>query len=221
VSAEAEVRAAAPERHVRVRAAVEAHLERLVEHRRVAVCRRERQHHLVARAQPLPALRKLAEQGKVRNVGVTGRTLNLLMQYMNTGEFDTVQMYARFSLVDYTAKDALIPLAKERNIGIINSSVLYSGTLADAPLTTANSDIVAMIRERMQQLAFLRQTNEPGGLIEPAMRFSLGNPDIQVTLSGATSPSMIQETMAFCDGNGLGTSTLNKLYALFDGELFS
>jgi L-galactose dehydrogenase len=169
----------------------------------------------------VPALLRLKEEGKIRYLGITARDLPLLIRYMQTGVFDTIQFYTRYMLIDHTAKDEVIPLAKELNIGVINGSVLGMGILADTPAPFLREEVKSDALERMEQLSFLRKT-EPKGLIEPGMRFSLGNPDIQVTLTGAESRDVLRMNVAFCDGEGLSQEEVNKLYELFDGRpLFS
>jgi L-galactose dehydrogenase len=122
----------------------------------------------------LPAFQKLKEQGKVRAFGVNAGNLELLMPFLREDLVDTIQTYAKYTLVDFTAKDELLPLAKEKNIGVIHGSPLAMGILADqpAPFLQKSPDVLEESNRRMEQLRFLRKT-EPKGLVEPAMRFSL------------------------------------------------
>jgi len=165
----------------------------------------------------LPALEKLRQDGKVRFLGVTTRDLPLLMKYMATGKFDSIQFYARYMLIDHTAKDETIPLAKEMNLGVINGSVLGMGILADAPAPFLREDIQLNGLARMEQLAFLRKPG-PKGFIEPAMRFSLSNPDVHVTLTGVSTIAALQANMSYCDGSGLTVAEMQKVFALFQGQ---
>ncbi|RKP54400.1 aldo/keto reductase [Cohnella endophytica] len=165
----------------------------------------------------LPALEKLRQDGKVRFLGVTTRNLPLLLKYMATDKFDSIQFYARYMLLDNTAKDEVIPLAKEMNLGVVNGSVLGMGILADAPASFLKEEIRLNGLARMEKLAFLRRT-EPKGLIEPAMRFSLSNPDIQVTLTGTASLAALRTNLSYCDGKGLEPEEMKEVYALFQGQ---
>ncbi|WP_308637457.1 aldo/keto reductase [Paenibacillus silvisoli] len=162
----------------------------------------------------VPALQKLREDGKIRFLGVTGRDLDLLKRYMETDVFDSVQFYARYMLLDYSAAKEIIPLAKEKNIAVINGSVLGMGLLADAPAQFLDEEIRAEAAKRMEKLAFLRRT-EPKGLIEPGMRFSLQNPDIHVTLTGTASSRSLRANISYCDGQGLSPEDHSKVLSLF------
>lgn len=170
----------------------------------------------------LSAFLKLAEQGKVRAFGVNARETELLLPYVEAGRVDTVQTFMRYQLIDHTAKDTLLPLARARNVGVINGSVLAMGILADspAPFLGKYPDILAEAEKRMRQIEFLRKPG-PKGLIEPAMRFSLAHPDIAVTLTGTTSVRSLTLNASYCDGVGLTEEETARVYALFQGqELF-
>jgi L-galactose dehydrogenase len=168
----------------------------------------------------VPALVQLKEQGHVRALGVSSRDLPLLMKYMRTGAFDTIQFYNRHVLIDYTARDEVIPFANEQGIAVINGSSMAMGILADNPVSWLNKDVVELARKRMDQIEFLRG-KDPGGLIEPAMRFSLSNPNIHVTLTGASTVEQLQQNAGFCDGRGLSEEDERRLLSLFPGQKLS
>lgn len=149
---------------------------------------------------------------------MTTRNLPLLLRYMRTGKFDTIQFYARYMLIDHTAKDEVLPLAAELELGVINGSVLGLGMLADAPASfLIGTGVAERAAERMSQLDFLREAYG-GSLIEPGMRFSLSNPGIDVTLTGAASREVIRQNASFCDGKGLSPDEQSRVLALFDRQ---
>jgi len=162
----------------------------------------------------IPALQKLKKDGKIRFLGVTTRKLPLLLRYMKTDIFDSIQFYARYMLLDVSAALEVIPYAKERNIAVINGSVLGMGLLADAPAAFLGTEIREEATKRMEKLGFLRRS-EPKGLIEPAMRLSLGHPDIHVTLTGTASLNSLRVNATYCDGKGLAAEDESKILTLF------
>ncbi|MBD2847415.1 aldo/keto reductase [Paenibacillus sp. IB182496] len=167
----------------------------------------------------LEAFARLKEQGKVRAIGVNARRLSILKPYIETGLLDTVQIYCKYTLIDYEAVDELFPLAREHNVQVINGSPLCMGILADHPASFMNKDpqLLAEAEGRVRQLDFLRHS-EPYGLVEPAMRFSLSCDDIAVSLSGSTSPEMIRGNAAYCDGRGLQEEDQRRVLSLFAGQ---
>ncbi|TLS51139.1 aldo/keto reductase [Paenibacillus antri] len=165
----------------------------------------------------LPALEKLREDGKIRWIGVSTRDLPLLMGYIRLGRFDCVQFYARYTLIDHTAKDDLLPLASDANVGVMQGSPLGMGLLADVPAPFLKADVKEEAERRMAFLRFLRKT-EPHGLVEPAMRFSLSRPDIHVTLTGAATREVLRANLAYCDGRGLEPAEEGRVFDLFQGK---
>jgi L-galactose dehydrogenase len=166
----------------------------------------------------IPAIQKLREDGKVRYLGVSTKDLDLLMRYMRTGAFDAVQFYGRYMLLDFSARDALLPLAREMNLGVINGSVLGMGIVADTPAPFIARETLEKANEGLEKLKFLRTKEGPGGLIEPGMRFSFTNPDIHVTLSGVATLEALRMNAAFCDGRGLEPEQQAKLFEALDGN---
>ncbi|MNH90078.1 General stress protein 69 [compost metagenome] len=165
------------------------------------------------------AFLKLKEEGKVRAIGVNAGIVELLFPYIRTGKIDTIQNFARYTLIDVTAKDELFPLAREYGVGVINGSVLGMGVLADAPapFMHKNTELLEEAERRKQQISFLRRT-EPKGLIEPGMRFSLTCPDIAVSLTGTTSIESLRKNVSYCDGVGLTDEEQEKIFTLFAGK---
>lgn len=166
----------------------------------------------------VPAFLKLREQGKVRWLGINERNLDQLVRFMKTDVFDVLQFYTRYMLIDCTAKDEVLPLARRMNIGVINGSVLGMGVLAG--VTHMLEGYPALLEEanrRMAELAFLRRPGS-SGLIEPAMRFSLTCPDIAVTLTGVASAGLLRRNAGYCDGEGLAEHELNRIFSLFQGR---
>ncbi|NGP44899.1 aldo/keto reductase [Bacillaceae bacterium SIJ1] len=165
----------------------------------------------------MAAFLKLKEQGKVRAIGVNAGQTELLIPYIKSGKIDTIQTFSKYMLIDHTAKDELIPLAKKMNVGVINGSPLGMGVLADAPapFLLKNTALLAEAEKRKEQISFLRKT-EPKGLIEPAMRFSLSHPNIAVTLTGTTSLNSLKKNARYCDGRGLTEDEQRRVYELFD-----
>lgn len=169
----------------------------------------------------LPAFLKLKEQGKVRAIGVNAGRTEMLQPFIESGLIDTVQTYAKYTLIDYAAKDVLFPLTRKHGVSVIHGSPLWMGILADRPaqFLLKNPAMLAEAERRKELLGFLRQgSGEPGGFIEPAMRFCLGCPDIAVTLTGASSPEEVAQNVKYCDGVGLGADVEERVLSLFPGR---
>ncbi len=78
----------------------------------------------------LEALKQARSDGKIRFIGVSGHRPALLAKALRTGEFDTVQVPINAGHCE--AREELLPLAREMDIGIIAMKPIAGGTL-DTP----------------------------------------------------------------------------------------
>ena len=73
--------------------------------------------------------KKMKKDGKALYCGVSvGRNYNVGLELINRGIVDTLQIY--FSLIDFNAIEKLLPLAKQKGIGIIAAEPLSQGFLS-------------------------------------------------------------------------------------------
>ncbi len=77
-------------------------------------------------------MREAVQQGKVRFPGFSSHILAVAGAMIRTGHFDVIQIPLNF--VDCQAMDEVIPLARERQMGIIAMKPLGGGLLGDARL---------------------------------------------------------------------------------------
>jgi predicted aldo/keto reductase-like oxidoreductase len=80
----------------------------------------------------LEALKEAKQAGKIGHIGITGHSFELLTEALRTGEFATVQ--APFNFVETKAEEALFPLARKENIGIIVMKPLGGGQIDNPDL---------------------------------------------------------------------------------------
>ena len=80
----------------------------------------------------LEALQEAQKAGKIRFIGVTGHSVELLIEAVKTDLFSTVQV--PFNFVETKALDELLPLARKMNIGTIAMKPLGGGQLDDVDL---------------------------------------------------------------------------------------
>ncbi len=147
-------------------------------------------------SETLPALRQLQKQGKVRFVGVTGLPLRIFRHVLDHAEVDTILSYCRYSLND-TALDTLVPLLKEKQVGIINASPLSMGLLSDrgAPDWHPASAEVRAACARAAAFCRARGTD----LSKLALQFSVAHPDLATTLVSTASPQNIAKNVRCLD----------------------
>ncbi len=82
---------------------------------------------------PLDAVRTAREQGRIRHIGVTSHRLSVARDAVMSGAFETVMIGLNF--VNTEAADDLIPLARERDLGIIVMKPMAGGMLDNPALS--------------------------------------------------------------------------------------
>ncbi len=80
----------------------------------------------------LEAARQALEAGKVRHVGVSSHSLDVALEAVHSGLFETIQF--PFNFVANEAVEKLVPLAKEQDVGFIAMKPFGGGMLGNANL---------------------------------------------------------------------------------------
>ena len=140
----------------------------------------------------LPALRRIQETGKVRFVGVTGYPLKIFESILQRAEIYTILSYNHYSLNDTTLL-GLLPLLKERNIGIVNASPLSQGLLTNRGTPEWHPAPAEVKRICAEAAAFCKSQNYD--IAKLAVQFSLKNPEIATTLVGTADPANLKKNV--------------------------
>ena len=77
-----------------------------------------------------PALAKLRSEGVIKGVSVGMNRWPMLVDFASAGEFDCFLIAGRYSILDQSALDELLPLCVEKNIGIMAGGTYNTGILA-------------------------------------------------------------------------------------------
>lgn len=140
----------------------------------------------------LPALHRLKQSGKVRHVGITGLPLKVFTSVIDrvpAGAVQTILSFCHYELND-TSLESIIPYLKRHRVGIINASPTGMGLLTPrgAPAWHPASTAIQDGCRRAVELCRQRGWN----IVELAIQFAVGNPDIATTLVGtANSRNML------------------------------
>ena len=76
------------------------------------------------------AISKLKEEKVIKAIGVGVNNSDICRRFAEEGDFDCILLAARYTLLDQSALDDCLPIAEEKNIGIIRGGVFNSGILA-------------------------------------------------------------------------------------------
>jgi D-threo-aldose 1-dehydrogenase len=165
-------------------------------------------HYDEAIAGAFPALARLRDEGVVRAIGVGMNQTAMLCRFAREADPDCFLVAGRYTVLDRSAADDLLPLCVERGIAVIAGGVFNSGVLAGGDTynyTTAPPEILARARE-------LRETCGRFGvpLQAAAVQFPARHPVVASVLVGCASPAQVEEDV--------GLSALDLPPALW-GEL--
>lgn len=156
-------------------------------------------HYAVALAGAFRALATLREQGVARAIGAGLNEATTCARLLRDTDLDCVLLAGRFTLLDQTACDEVIPLCRERGVAMIAGGPFNSGILAAVPREGATYHYGAVpprVLERARKLDGVARRN---GVALPAaaLQFALRSPVVAAVVPGARS---VAEQRAIRDG---------------------
>jgi aryl-alcohol dehydrogenase-like predicted oxidoreductase len=151
-------------------------------------------------------------QGKIRFTGLGGTTAYEIVPLMKSGHFDVILTAFNYSLLWREAEHAVLPTAREMNMGVVIGSPLQQGALSnryDDRLDTARW-LSPSRRDQYKALyAYLDEIGMP--LTEVAMRFVISNEQISTVLTGARSIAEVDANISAVDKGPLPAEVLSRL----------
>lgn len=141
-----------------------------------------------------PALRALRDDGVIRAIGAGMNQSALLARFVREADLDCVLLAGRYTLLDQSGLDELLPLCSARGVSVIAGGVFNSGLLAD-PSPSATYDYVAAPAPLVERARRLASTCARHGvdLKAAALRFPLAHPAVACVLTGARSAAEMAE----------------------------
>ena len=143
-----------------------------------------------------PALEKLRAEGAVRAIGVGMNQAEMLTRFVTETDIDVVLMAGRYTLLDRSAADTLLPAAQRRGVSVIAGGVFNSGLLA-RPEAGATYDYQAAPDALIDRARRLEQECARFGvpLRAAAARFPLTHPAVASVLIGARNAAEISDAI--------------------------
>lgn len=144
-----------------------------------------------ALASAFPALTRLRAEGTIAAVGAGMNQTAMLCRFAREADVDCFLCAGRYTLLDPSAADELLPLCAERGIAVICGGVYNSGVLA-AGRTYDYVPASADVRERARRIeAVCGRHGVP--LKAAAIQFPLSHPAVMCVVVGARSPEEVDE----------------------------
>lgn len=155
----------------------------------------------------VPAIHELKKQGKIRFFGISGLPLQLFEKLLPQLDADAILSYCHYSLND-TSLLGLLPLLKEKGIGLVNASPLSMGLLSTrepADWHPAGSYLKAMCKKATEYCA-----SNGADIAKLAVQYSTINEQIPTTLVSTANPDNIAKNAAWIDEK-LDTALLQEV----------
>jgi aryl-alcohol dehydrogenase-like predicted oxidoreductase len=153
------------------------------------------------------AVKELKAEGTIRAFGISTSNHASGIWALNHGaEFLQIQ----YDLLDPTAEDELLPLAIEKNAGIMIRTPLARGLLsgkfavgeaipAEQQWRRPRGDQLQLRLERIEQLRFLIRDGQT--LAQAALRWLLRQPGVHCVIPGARTVEQLEDNISAIDGD--------------------
>jgi aryl-alcohol dehydrogenase-like predicted oxidoreductase len=184
----------------------------------------EPQDYDYARTQVLPVILKLREEGKIRSVGITEAfvedpTHGMLNRALKDDHWDVIM--AGFNLLNQSASRTVLPLARERGVGVL---VMFAVRRALSRPERLKELCAELVRKGLvdrnainpqEPLDFLLGDGKAATTVDAAYRFCRHEPGVHVVLSGTGSPEHLKANIESLTKPPLPESVTARLREIF------
>ncbi|MFJ4058598.1 aldo/keto reductase [Streptomyces albogriseolus] len=163
-----------------------------------------------------PALAELRAQGTVGAVGAGMYHTGKLTRLVEETDVDVVMLSGRYTLLDHSALDDLLPACAARGVSVLAASVFNSGLLATPhPSAAATYDYAPAAPRTLERARRLAAVCEAHGVALPAaaMEFPLHHPAVAGVVVGMRSVDEVRRNT-----EAYGTTVPAGLWADLRGE---
>ena len=144
------------------------------------------------------ALEALRAAGAVKAIGVGVNEAQMCERFARAGDFDTMLLAGRYSLLEQPALASFMPLALEKGIGLMLGGVFNSGILATGPVPGARYNYNPAPPDILARVAAIEAVCTRHGvpLRRAALQFPLGHAAVASLVMGAVSPAEVADQIA-------------------------
>lgn len=142
----------------------------------------------------IDTLIELRDQGLVSAIGAGMNQSAMLARFVAECDVDLMMLAGRYTLLDQSAQDDLLPLALERGVGIVAAGVYNSGLLSRAVVPDdAHYEYRAAPRDLVERARAIAAVCERYGVTLPdvAVQFAARHPAVVSVVLGARNESQV------------------------------
>jgi len=143
------------------------------------------------------ALIKLREQGLVKAIGVGVNNWEVMLDFMKAGDFDTLLVAGRYTLLEQDALDELLPLCERRGTALVigggfNGGILATGARPGAKWNYAPAPEAIMEKVRKIEAVCARHAVPLGAA---ALQFLLAHPAVASHVPGTRTVQQMNQNL--------------------------
>ena len=144
------------------------------------------------------ALIELRDQGLVKAIGAGVNNWEVMLDFMKMGDFDTLLVAGRYTLLEQDALDELLPLCERRNTALVigggfNGGILATGAIPGAKWNYAPAPAAVIDKVRKIEAVCARH-NVP--LAAAALQFLLAHPAVASHIPGTRNVAQMEQNIA-------------------------
>jgi D-threo-aldose 1-dehydrogenase len=155
------------------------------------------EHYDEAIAGAYRALARLRDEGVVRAIGVGMNQTALLCRFAREADPDCFLVAGRYTLLDRSAGEQLLPLCHERGIAVVAGGVFNSGVLAGGSTYDYQSASPAVLERVAELREICARRDVP--LAAVALQFPLRHPAVASILVGCRTPNEVEDDVRLCE----------------------
>ena len=155
------------------------------------------------------ALTQLKEEKIIKAIGIGVNDADMCKRFAEAGDFDCMLLAGRYTLLDQSALDDCIPIAEEKNIGIILGGVFNSGILAKGigeNITYFYQTIPDNIKKKYNEISIICERYNVS-VPSAALQFCYANKSISSMVVGMDREDQIKNNIS-----SLSTNIPNDLW---------
>ncbi len=145
----------------------------------------------------IKALEELKASGTIKAFGLGVNEVPVCLDVMRNADIDCILMAGRYTLLDRSAVDELLPLCREKGTSLVVGGVFNSGILATGAVPGSNFDYMPATPDVLAKVAAMEEIAGKHGvaLAAPALQFPLRDPLVSSVLIGTAKASSLTRNM--------------------------
>ena len=145
-----------------------------------------------------PALQRLKESGAVKAIGVGVNNWEIMLDFMQAGDFDCLLVAGRYTLLEQEPLDELLPLCERRGAALVIGGGLNSGILATGAVPGAKYNYAPAPEPIMEKVRRIEAVCAAHHVPLPAaaLQFLLAHPAVASHVPGTRTVAQMEENLA-------------------------